>query len=419
MRVPTVKPEKGGPDEIQVRALTATVRRQRVFLLVALVAALLAIGGLIASTLVKSPAQLAAEQAPPAASVLTAEVRSLQLKQTVTVRATVEASASYKVRALGGTPSGARLVTRTPLEKGASVRSGQVGLEISGRPLFLMAGKIPAYRDLTVNAQGSDVDQLQQALVDTGDLSPDAATGVFDWSTQTAVARLYDRAGYSTAGKGNSISVPLSELVFIPSLPATVAKITSTTGAPLAATADPVIELNTGSPMVRAVVPSGERPGIKVGQSVVITDDLSGKQARGTVKEIGAYMGAGDKGSEPSSKSLTDGGGGAANPGQPQGGSSEQGYPVVVATNEPLDASWLDLSVRAQILGAATPGKVLAVPSAAIATEANGTTSVLLRKHDGSRTAVPVRTGMISEGLVEVTPVKPGDLRAGDEVVTG
>jgi len=283
-----------------------------------------------------------------------------------------------------------------------------------------MAGKIPAYRDLNVNAQGPDVDQLQQSLVGTGDLSPDAVTGVFDWPTQTAVAQLYDRAGYLTAGKGNNISMPLSELAFVPSLPATIAKVTGTTGVPLAATTDPVMELNAGAPMVWAVVPSGEHAGVKVGQSVVITDDLSGKQVKGTVKQVGAYVGAGDKGAAPRSPSSADSGGGsAADPGQPQGDSSEQGYPVVMATDEPLDASWLEESVRAQILGASTRGKVLTVPSTAIATEANGTTSVFLSKHDGSRTSVPVRTGMISEGLVEVIPVKPGELQAGDEVITG
>ena len=54
-------------------------RRRRVLLGVAAGAALLSAGGLIGASFVKSPAQLAADTAPPAATVTTAKVAAVQL----------------------------------------------------------------------------------------------------------------------------------------------------------------------------------------------------------------------------------------------------------------------------------------------------------------------------------------------------
>ncbi|WP_307967480.1 peptidoglycan-binding protein [Sinomonas sp. ASV322] len=413
------------PREEGFRSLSRTVRRQRALLAVAVAAAVLAVGGLVASWSVKSPAQLASELSPPPPRVLTAEVRSMPLAQTVAVRAIVEAPATFKVRSLTAGSSGRRVVTGRPLSKGAGVESGQVVLEISGRPLFAMTGEVPAYRDLGRGIEGQDVRQLQKALAATGDLSSDLVTGVFDWRTQNAVARLYARAGYTTSGSGNATIVPLSELSFVPILPATIASVPAASGAPLETDTDPLIELNTGALMVQAMVPSGEQGGIKAGQRVLITDDIAGRQMDGVVKEVGAFTsGAGqnarpDQGGTTGAQGNLGGGGTGAglNPGQGTG--ARTGYPVLVAPEKPLDLSWLGLSVRAQIVGAATDGPVLTVPSSAVVSEASGDTSVVVLAGDGTRTTVKVRTGMISEGLVEVTPHEGGTLHAGDRVVTG
>ena len=45
-----------------------------------------------------------------------------------------------------------------------SCNEGDVVLTASGRPVFVLQGQVPAYRDLTPGLTGADVDQLKQAL---------------------------------------------------------------------------------------------------------------------------------------------------------------------------------------------------------------------------------------------------------------
>lgn len=72
-------------------------RGRRVVLGVVAGAALVAVGGLLATVLVKSPAQVAAETGPPAQGLLTAEVERRVLAQTVVTRGTVVADQSVDV----------------------------------------------------------------------------------------------------------------------------------------------------------------------------------------------------------------------------------------------------------------------------------------------------------------------------------
>lgn len=376
------------------------VRRQRVLLAVAVAAAVVCAGGLAASTLIKSPAQVAAEQSPPPASVLTAKVQSMTLTQAVTVRGTVTSPASTPVRALTSGAGGLRVVTATPKAAGDMVDSGQVMLEISGRPLFVLAGSRPAYRDLTVNTRGADVTQAQQNLVSLGLLDGAGVTGRFDWATQVAVARLYKDAGYETVGQGSSVSLPLSEYVFVADLPATVAKVAVGAGQTLASGDEPVMTLNTGELLVDAVVPSGQQVGLATGQGTQVTDDVAGKTVDGTLTAIGPYRqassGAGDETS-----------------------AQQAGYPVTIQPTAPLDASWLGANVLVRITGVSSDGPVLAVPATAVVSEASGDVAVFVRHADGSTERVAVRTGMVVDGMVEATPVVDGALAAGDDVVTG
>lgn len=376
------------------------VRRQRILLVVAVMAAVVCAGGLAASTLIKSPAQVAAEQQPPPPSVLTAKVQSTTLTQAVMVRGTVVSPASTPVRALTSGADGPRVVTATPKAAGDPVDNGQAVLEVSGRPLLVLAGARPAYRDLAVNDRGADVAQVQQALVSLGLLDGERVTGRFDWATQVAVAALYNQAGYDTAGQGSSVSLPLSEYAFMASLPATVAELAVETGQTLASSDDPVLTLNTGDLLVDAVVPTGQQVGLAAGQTAQVSDDVADKTADGTLTAIGSYA--------PASAGADDG-----------ATAQQAGYPVTIRPAAPLDASWLGANVLVRITGVSSDGPVLAVPAAAVALGTSGDASVLVRRADGSTERVPVHTGMVVDGMVEVAAVVDGALAAGDDVVTG
>lgn len=390
-------------DHASPRTVRSTARRQRAFLLVAVAAAIIATAGLAASLLVKSPAQLQSEQQPPSPSILTAAVQRQQLTQTITVRGTVEAPETWPIRALAAGAGGLRVVTGLPRHAGDTLEEGQSVLEISGRPLIALSGGTPAFRDFTPGLEGNDVTQLQNALVATGDLAGSRVSGRFDWWTQVAVADLYDRLGYTTVGEGSALTLPLSEIAFVPALPATIASVAAELGAPLATDGGAVATVNTGTLQVRAVVGQGQQAGLAVGQQVSITDDLSGRQASGAIGEVRAFSDGSAAGGQDS--------GAAAQRG-------EAGYPVIIAPSEPLAADWLAANVRVQITGAQSEGEVLTVPSSGVVTDAGGGSVVVVLEADGTQRRVPVRTGMIVGGVVEVAPDE-GALEAGELVVTG
>jgi len=162
--------------------------------LVVVVAAAAAAGGWWLGSRVKSPEQLAAESAPPPPSLITAPVEFRELTDRIVVRGTLVAPVvtEFTVRAPA---DGEPVVTRLPLRPGDQLAEGDVVLEVSGRPVFVLSGSVPSYRDLTAGVEGRDVVQLQEALVRLG-YDPGDVDGVYGASTQEAVGALYRDAGY-------------------------------------------------------------------------------------------------------------------------------------------------------------------------------------------------------------------------------
>src|SRR5580658_4716051 len=176
---------QSGPDDSGRRQATRgsrLARRRRVLLGVAVAAALLAIGGLIGASFVKSPQQLAADTAPPPLTETTAPVVSQILTSSVQLRGLVYPATEYDVYASapeassaspGGLSSGSGAATPAYISKlevatGDFVRNGQQLAEIDGQPLFVLAGSVPAWRDLTPGETGPDVAELQTALAKLG-----------------------------------------------------------------------------------------------------------------------------------------------------------------------------------------------------------------------------------------------------------
>ncbi|MFJ5019489.1 peptidoglycan-binding protein [Streptomyces goshikiensis] len=153
-------------------------------------AVLMAAGALLATAVVKSPAQLAAEAGPPAQGGLTAEVERRVLAETVVTRGTVVADQSVTVAPPG-------VVTKLPLKAGDPVAAGRLLAEVSGRPVFALRGAVPMYRDLVPGATGDDVAQVQAALRELGHGTGHDAAGVFGPGTKAALAELYRAVGYA------------------------------------------------------------------------------------------------------------------------------------------------------------------------------------------------------------------------------
>ena len=158
--------------------------------------------GWVAGSHMKSPAQAAADTAPPEASLITAAVEKRSLSSAVTTRGTVRygqpQSVTLAASTGGGAGSGSRLVTKPPT-KGAELAESAVTMEVSGRPVLVLQGDVPMYRDLRPGDTGADVRQLEEALARLG-FSPGKVDGTYDVSTEAAVDAWYERMGYRAQG---------------------------------------------------------------------------------------------------------------------------------------------------------------------------------------------------------------------------
>ena len=90
------------------------------------------------------------------------------------------------------------VVTRPPVLD-AVVAEGDVLLEVSGRPVIVLAGELPMYRSIGPGASGSDVAQLEAALARLG-FDPGPQDERFDAATEAAVDALYAAKGAPSAG---------------------------------------------------------------------------------------------------------------------------------------------------------------------------------------------------------------------------
>ena len=156
-----------------------------------------AAGGWLAGRQVQSPAEAAAEAAPPEPSRITVPVERITLSSDLVVRGDVVYDEPVSV-SLSRAPAETPVVTIAP-EEGATLEEGDIALEVIGRPVFALAGDIPMYRDLGPGAEGDDVAIVEAAL---GRLAffAGAADGVYDEATETAIAAWYEAAGYDPTG---------------------------------------------------------------------------------------------------------------------------------------------------------------------------------------------------------------------------
>lgn len=152
--------------------------------------------GWFAGAQISSPAEAAANAKPPTPSLLTVAVEKRLLSADVIARGTigvsdpVALSLSGSIGETGSTP----IVTLVP-ELGTELTEGSIALEVSGRPVILLQGDLPVYRDLRPGSKGDDVLQLEQALNRLGFLT--TADEVWSDATGAAIQSLYATVGYT------------------------------------------------------------------------------------------------------------------------------------------------------------------------------------------------------------------------------
>ena len=148
---------------------------------------------------IESPADVALRTAPPPPSPILVPVERRLLSSDVITRGTVRFGLPQQI-AIAPSPlkTGPGLITSLPV-KNTQINEGDVLLTASGRPVFVLLGQIPAYRDLTPRQTGDDVRQLKEALRRLG-FDPGLVDGVYDQRTSAAVADLYKAKGWDAFG---------------------------------------------------------------------------------------------------------------------------------------------------------------------------------------------------------------------------
>ena len=176
-------------------------RRRRVALAVLIAAVLAGAAGMWIGSQIESPADRAAARGAPTPSLVTVPVERRQLTSEVVLSGEVAYNEPLSVTLAGavGLDPGETAVVTELREVGADVQEGDMLLEVTTRPVFVLQGELPMYRRLVIGTEGPDVAQLEQAMVRLG-YDPGAVDTVFDAATAAAVEQMYADAGYAAEG---------------------------------------------------------------------------------------------------------------------------------------------------------------------------------------------------------------------------
>jgi peptidoglycan hydrolase-like protein with peptidoglycan-binding domain len=316
------------------------------------------------------------DTAPAAAGVVaTARVERGTLSATESWDGTVEYGAPFTVN------SGAAGTVTRLLGQGERVGRGDELYRVDERPVTLLVGGVPMYRDLTVGDSGADVRQLETNLVK---LSYDGfvTDSAFTASTAEAVRAWQRRIGVEPTG-----SVARGAVIFAPT-GGRVDAVHVRVGSAVSPGA-PILDL-TGTDRIAALeaeLDDRDRFDIGARATVVLTD---GDEIKGRVRAVRVVRAA------P--------GGAAGESGEGPGGGETDAESV-------LDVEVAIPKVRDGLVGAPVEvdvaigerADILVVPVTALLALAEGGYGLEVVRDDGTTRIVRVDTGLFADGKVQVS----------------
>src|ERR1700754_2503376 len=126
--------------------------------------ALMASGAWFLGMRIESPADVAARTAPPPPSAILVPIEQRVLSSDVVTRGTVRFGLPQPISIAPSTvKAGVGLIASLP-RPNTEFGEGEVILSASGRPVFVLGGEAPAFRDMAPGTSGGDVRQLEEAL---------------------------------------------------------------------------------------------------------------------------------------------------------------------------------------------------------------------------------------------------------------
>ncbi|MEZ4862303.1 MAG: peptidoglycan-binding protein [Caldilineaceae bacterium] len=177
------------------------MRKKRLSMLFGVLALviLVAVGSWIAGSSIKSPAEEAARTAPPTPSLITHPVEERTLETVIVTRGSARFGLPQTISIVPSLlKADAGVITTLPAPN-TQINEGDQLLTASGRPVFVLQGTTPTFRDLRPGVSGDDVRQLEAALQRLG-FDPGLVDGRYDQQTSTAVGNWYTAKGWEPFG---------------------------------------------------------------------------------------------------------------------------------------------------------------------------------------------------------------------------
>jgi hypothetical protein len=280
-----------------------------------------------------------------------------------------------------------------------TISQGQMIYQVSGTPVVLLYGNVPAYRDLSEDMTGADVTELNTDLVSLGyasaaALGPRSGWDYFSSETTYALGLLQAHLGVSVTG-----TLPLGEAVFLPGeIQVTGLGTVAVPGAP--ATSGAVVLTGTSlTPVVTVDLDASLQTEVAVGNKVSITLP-DGATTPGVISQISTAAAASSSSSSSSSGNSS--------------GPSAATIAVVVSLTDPSAAGGLNQVPVDVTITTGGVRSVLIVPVDALLARPGGGYAVEVTSRSGHQ-LVSVTPGMFDDaaGTVQVT----GNLAPGQRVV--
>ncbi len=454
------------------KGLTGT----RLVAVIAAVAVVSLLAGVLLMQFIVSPAEIAARSEAPEPGPVTAVIEERVVSNEVVIRGEASYADSVEVKLDTSSSEGRPIVTGQVPAVGAILNAGSVALEVTGRPVIVLQGQLPAYRSLSIGMSGPDVLQLKQTLASMGYDVGDPNSDLYEWQTSEAVGQLFLNTGYqpSTGGPEARDALRAAEASYRSAETALTRAQTSYNTAYNAGEQDlaiPWAELNEAQLAlgdastaleeaqigVQPTLPAGEvlflpslprrvdavyveRGGEVSGAAMLVSGaDLtivgtlnqqdaalltvgmeafysspSGEELTATIASIEAPTAASSSGDDKSDGADSSG-----------SGDSAGRYKLTLTPGELTDEQITALreqSLKITIPVASTEGEVMAVPLAALSAAADGSNVVELlapTKDDPFATEmVAVTTGLGAQGFVEITS-DDSRIAPGAKVVVG
>jgi HlyD family secretion protein/Putative peptidoglycan binding domain len=286
----------------------------------------------------------------------------------------------------------------TPL--GTTVGQGGVLFHLDLQPTVLLHGAVPAFRDLSVDADpGTDVTQLEQALVELGFGAGVTVDTEYTAATAAAVTDWEESLGRSDPDG----VVTLGDMVFAPA-DLRIAEVTTEPGTQVQSDVD-VMQVTATAKVVTLQLTVTEAGNLEAGTPVTIAlpDDT---EATGTITDVATEpsttgTGSSTEGTGSSGDGGEGEGGGAAGSGEESG----ETYPVTIALDDPTAADSFDSGTVEVTVERSRVDDATALPVTALLALSEGGYALQVvddSEPDGHR-LVHVEVGAIADEWVEVT----------------